>query len=232
MKLRFGRILGVAALLVPLILSVQVAVAEPCPDIGVVFARGTYEPAGVGLTGQAFVDAIHARADQRSVEVYPVAYEAGGNFGDGIEFAKTVVDGIRDAANRIQATVASCPNTRIVLGGYSQGAVVAGFVTSAAVPDSIPAEYTQYIPDPMSPDTADHVAAVVLMGKPSDQFMLGIGAPPIVIGPRYVDKTIELCTPGDTICDGSPPGAPNIAHGLYAVNGMADEGAAFAIDRL
>ena len=36
--------------------------------------------------------------------------------------------------------------------------------------------------------------------------MLGIGAPPIVIGPRYVDKTIELCAPGDTICDGSPPG--------------------------
>lgn len=231
MKLTFGRFLGVVAIFVPVTLPAQVAVSEPCPDIGVVFARGTYEPAGVGLTGQAFVDAIHARAGQRSVEVYPVAYDAGGNFGDGIEFAKTVVDGIRDAANRIQATVASCPNTRIVLGGYSQGAVVAGFVTSAAVPDSIPAEYTQYIPDPMFPDTANHVAAVVLMGKPSDQFMLGIGAPPIVIGPRYVDKTIELCTPGDTICDGSPPGAPNIAHGLYVVNGMADEGAAFAIDR-
>lgn len=232
MKLTFGRFLGLAALFVPVTSPVQVAVAEPCPDIGVVFARGTYEPAGVGLTGQAFVDAIHARAGQRSVDVYPVAYEAGGNFGDGIEFAKTVVDGIRDAANRIQATVASCPNTRIVLGGYSQGAVVAGFVTSAAVPDSIPAEYTQYIPEPMSPDTAGHVAAVVLMGKPSDQFMLGIGAPPILIGPRYVDKTIELCAPGDTICDGSPPGAPGIAHGLYVVNGMADEGAAFAIDRL
>lgn len=232
MKLTFVRFLGAAALFVPLALPVQVAVADPCPDIEVVFARGTYEPAGVGLTGQAFVDAIQARAGQRSVEVYPVAYEAGGNFGDGIEFAKTVVDGIRDAANRIQATVASCPNTRIVLGGYSQGAVVAGFVTSAAVPDSIPAEYTQYIPDPMSPDTADHVAAVVLMGKPSDEFMRGIGAPPIVIGPRYVDRTIELCAPGDTICDGAPPGAPSIAHGLYVVNGMADQGAVFAIDRL
>ena len=197
MKLTFGRFLGLAALFVPVTLPVQVAVAEPCPDIGVVFARGTYEPAGVGLTGQAFVDAIHARAGQRSVEVYPVAYEAGGNFGDGIEFAKTVVDGIRDAANRIQATVASCPNTRIVLGGYSQGAVVAGFVTSAAVPDSIPAEYLQYIPDPMSPDTAGHVAAVVLMGKPSDQFMLGIGAPPIVIGPRILAPA-PIMTPPPT----------------------------------
>ena len=62
MKLTFGRFLGLAALFVPVTLPVQVAVAEPCPDIGVVFARGTYEPAGVGLTGQAFVDAIRARA--------------------------------------------------------------------------------------------------------------------------------------------------------------------------
>lgn len=232
MKLTFVRLLGIAALSVPLTLPVQIASAQPCPDVQVVFARGTYEPPGVGLTGQAFVDALRARAGERSVDVYPVDYEAGGNFGGGIEFAKTVVDGIRDAANHIQATVATCPSTRVVLGGYSQGAVVAGFVTSAAVPDSIPAEYAQYIPDPMSPDTANHIAAVVLMGKPSDQFMRDVGAPPIVIGPRYVDKTIELCIPGDTICDGAPPGPPTLAHGLYVVNGMADEGAAFAIDRL
>lgn len=232
MKQTFVRFLGVAAFFVPLAVPAPAAVAEPCPDVEVVFARGTYEPAGVGFTGQAFVDALRSRAGQRSVEVNAVDYEAGGNFGGGIEFAKTVVDGIRDAANRIQATVSSCPGTRVVLGGYSQGAVVAGFVTSAAVPDSIPAEYAQYIPDPMSPEIANHIAAVVLMGKPSDQFMRDVGAPPIVIGPRYVDKTIDLCIPGDTICDGAPPGAPSMAHGLYAVNGMADQGAAFAVDRL
>lgn len=232
MKLTFVRFLAAMAFLVPLVAPVSNASAQPCPDIDVVFARGTYEPAGVGVTGQAFVDALRSRAGQRSVEVYPVDYQAGGNFGDGIEFAKTVVDGIRNAANHIQATAAICPNTRIVLGGYSQGAVVAGFVTSADVPDSIPAEYSQYIPAPMPPETANHVAAVVLMGKPSDQFMRGIGAPPIVIGPRYIDKTIDLCIPGDTICDGSAPGAPGMAHGLYVVNGMADQGAAFAIDRL
>ena len=32
------------------------AAAEACPDVQVVFARGTFEPAGVGVTGQAFVD--------------------------------------------------------------------------------------------------------------------------------------------------------------------------------
>nr|MEA1123053.1 cutinase family protein [Mycobacterium shigaense] len=32
-----------------------VASAEPCPDVQVVFARGTGEDPGVGPTGQAFV---------------------------------------------------------------------------------------------------------------------------------------------------------------------------------
>ena len=32
------------------------AAANPCPDVEVVFARGTTEPPGVGGVGQAFVD--------------------------------------------------------------------------------------------------------------------------------------------------------------------------------
>ena len=38
------------------------APAQPCPDIQVIFARGTMEPPGVGKAGQAFVDALTARA--------------------------------------------------------------------------------------------------------------------------------------------------------------------------
>ncbi|MGV0744446.1 cutinase family protein [Mycolicibacterium sp. XJ870] len=210
----------------------QIASAQPCPEVEVIFARGTWEPPGVGVTGQAFVDALRSQAGGKTVNVYPVNYAASGNFGDRIEFARTVVDGIRDAANHIEATAANCPNTRMVLGGYSQGAVVAGFVTSAAVPDSIPTEYEQFIPDPMPPEAAEHVAAVVLMGKPSEQFMRDAGAPPIVIGPRYADKTIELCAPGDTICDGAPLGGPSFAHATYGVNGMTGEAAAYAVGKI
>lgn len=206
--------------------------AQPCPDVEVVFARGTSEPPGVGLTGQAFVDALRAQAGTRSVDVYPVNYEASANFGDRIEFARTVVDGIRDAADHVEATAANCPNTRVVLGGYSQGAIVAGFVTAADVPDSIPAEYRSVIPKPMPPDVARHVAAVVLFGTPSQQFMSDIGAPQVVIGPSYVDKTTQLCIPDDTICNGAPAGVPSFAHTLYPVNGMAADGAALAVGKL
>ena len=147
----------------------------------------------------------------------------------GIQFAETVIAGISDAANHIQATAANCPKTRIVLGGFSQGAVVAGFVTSAVVPEGVPAAF---VPPPMPPEVADHVAAVTLFGKPSDNFMRDVGAPPVVIGPLYAAKTIDLCADGDTICNGAPPGGPPVAHALYGANGMVNQAAAFAVKRL
>jgi hypothetical protein len=208
------------------------ASAQPCPDVEVVFARGTGEPPGVGGIGQAFVDAVRAQSGGRSVDVYAVNYPASGDFADRIAFAGTVVDGIRDAGAHVQSTAANCPSTRIVLGGYSQGAVVAGYVTSAEVPAGVPTEYGSYIPKPMPPGVADHVAAVALFGKPSDVFLRDYDAPPIVIGPAYAAKTTQLCAPGDTICDGTPGGGPTIAHALYSVNGMVDQAAAFSVGRL
>ena len=204
----------------------------PCPDVDVVFARGTGEPAGVGGVGQAFVDALRSQVGPRSVDVYAVNYPASSNFSGGVDFARTVVDGIRDAGAHIQSEAANCPDTRIVLGGHSQGAALAGFVTSAAVPETVPASYRSYVPQPLPPEVADHVAAVVLFGEPSDQFLRDNGAPAITIGPRYASKTLSLCAEGDTICNNAPAGGPSIAHALYSVNGMTAQGAEFAAGRL
>lgn len=208
------------------------ASAEPCPDVEVVFARGTAEPPGVGGVGQAFVDALGSRVGGRSMAVYPVNYDASSDFNGGVAFARTVVDGIRDAGAHLESTASNCPNTRMVLGGYSQGAVVSGFVTSAAVPKEVPAEFLSYVPQPLPPAVANHVAAVVLFGTPSNEFLRDAGAPPITIGPLYAGKTIQLCAADDTICNGAPPGPPGIAHTLYATNGMAGEGADFAASHL
>jgi cutinase-like protein len=208
--------------------STPLASAEPCPDVEVVFARGTGEPPGVGGVGQAFVDSLRAQLGNRSLAVYPVNYPASGDFNNREAFAATVVDGIRDAGGHVQATAANCPDTKIVLGGFSQGAVVAGFVTAAEVPPGVPAAL---VPAPMPLEVADHVAAVTLIGKPSGPFLAKYGAPAITIGPRYVDKTIELCAAGDSICDGAPDGAPSFSHALYGVNGMTNEAAAFAVSR-
>jgi cutinase len=84
----------------------------------------------------------------------------------------------------------------------------------------------------MSPDTAKHVAAVVLFGKPSSGFlqMIYTGAPPITVGKLYTGKTLDLCIPEDNVC--SPSGNDNNAHTGYAENGMAIQAADYVMDRL
>lgn len=213
--------LGVAAVMTGALPAIPFpsAAADPCPDVEVVFARGTFEPPGLGGIGQSFADAFRSQAAGKSVSVYPVNYPASTDF-------PTAVQGIRDAANRIESTAAGCPDTRIVLGGFSQGAAVAGFVTSEAVPSGADASE---VPDPMPPEVADHVAAVVLLGKPSPKFMELIGTPPVEIGDLYAAKTIDLCIADDPICSGTGDGAN---HSLYNKNGMTDRAATFAVSKL
>jgi cutinase len=221
------RFVGAAAVATSAILSTAIsspsASAEACPDVEVVFARGTFEPAGVGDTGQAFVDALSGRLGGKSMEVYPVNYPAS------LDFA-TAADGVIDTSNRVRDTAARCPNTKMVLGGYSQGAAVVAYTTEDAVPNGF--SLPQGITGPMSPDVAKHVAAVVLFGKPSSGFlqMIYTGAPPITVGKLYAGKTLDLCIPEDNVC--SPGGTDNGAHTAYAVNGMAVQAADYAADRL
>ena len=69
--------------------------AQPCPDVEAVFARGTGEPPGVGGIGEAFVDELRTAIAPRSLDVYPVNYEASGDFSDRIEFAQSFLDGVK-----------------------------------------------------------------------------------------------------------------------------------------
>jgi cutinase-like protein len=220
-----SRLLSAVAVVAATLLSpvlIPSASADPCPDVEVVFARGTFEPPGVGVTGQAFVDALRARVGGKSVDVYPVNYPASLDF-------STAAVGFVDASNKIRDVAASCPNTKMVLGGYSQGAAVMAYTTEDAVPNgyALPAGIT-----PMAPEVANHVAAVALFGKPSSGFlqMIYTGAPPITVGQLYAEKTTDLCIPEDSVC--SPGGTDNGAHTLYAENGMTNQAADFAARRL
>jgi cutinase len=203
---------------VPLSAPVPSASAQPCPDMEVVFARGTTEDPGVGPTGQAFVDALRARVGAKSIGVYPVDYPAT------IEFPTAVV-GVKDASAHVESTAANCPNTKIVLGGFSQGAAVIGFVTSNVIPDGAP----DGVPNPMPPDVANHVAAVALFGTPNARFMRAINQPPVDVGPLYAAKTIDLCVPDDLVCSS---GRDFNAHTQYEETGMVDQAATFTASRV
>src|SRR5271163_1794946 len=88
---------------------ITTAAAQPCPDVEAVFARGTGEPPGVGGIGEPFVDSLRSAIGAKSLDVYPVNYEASSDFGDRVQFAQSVVDGIKDASGHIEATAANCP---------------------------------------------------------------------------------------------------------------------------
>lgn len=194
--------------------------AADCPDALAIFARGTTEDPGNGFVGDAFVHTLRAQLAPKTLDVYSVDYPATTDF-------PTAVEGIRDARNHITATAITCPKTKMVLGGFSQGAAVMGFVTAGSVPDGVAAGD---VPAPMPPEMAAHVSAVVLFGMPSARFMHAIGDPPITIGPLYQVKTKELCADDDVVCD--PHGSSLDAHNSYVDIGMVNQGVTFAASQL
>jgi cutinase len=204
------RILGVAVAMawaLSALVDTRHASAGPCPDVEVVSARGTDEPPGPGSIGQAFIDSLGPKLPGRSVGVYGVNYPATD------DFVRSESAGAGDGSAHVQSTVANCPNTKIVLSGYSQGAAVIDMVT-----------------EELPPEVADHVAAVAVFGNPKSTFARKLGGGQLpAISPLYRPKTIDLCIPDDPICS---EGKNEAAHRLYDQNGMTTQAATFVAEKL
>jgi cutinase len=226
---QFGGLLGAAvvttwAALLSLPMLIASVSAASCPDVEVTFARATNEPPGVGGVGQAFIDSLRSQVGGRSVGVYPVNYPATE------DWAPSASAGASDAHAHVQSMVANCPNTRLVLGGYSQGAGVIDLITIAQAP------IAGLIPATLTADEADHVAAVATFGNPSGRYL---GAPISVLSPWYGAKAVDLCAPGDPVCS---PGAAltlpshdemfSAAHLSYEQSGMPSQAATFVASHL
>lgn len=206
-----ARILGVFVMATWALLSVPIAdptaTADPCADVSIVFARGTHQEPGLGNIGQAFTDSLTTQIAGRSVEVYPVNYPAND------DYHTSAPAGADDASAHIQGTVDSCPNTKIVLGGYSQGATVINLASNQ-----------------LPPAAANRVAAIAYFGEPSSGFSSALwGGPLPTLNPAYSGKLISLCAADDPICTG---GGNIIAHVSYIENGMTNQAATFAANRV
>jgi cutinase len=215
---QFARLVGAAVVTTCATLSAAVSIPAPaaaaaCPNIEVVFARGTGQPPGVGVIGQAFVDSLRQQVGGSSLGVYAVDFPAND------DLAKSASAGAKDASAHVEYIAANCSSTKMVLGGYSIGAVVIELITGAAVPPA------GFVPAPMPPEVADHVAAIAVFGNPWDKLF---GAPLSARSQLYGAKAIDLCNPGDPICS---DGQDVSAHGLYAP-GMVNQAAKFAAIRL
>jgi cutinase len=186
-----------AALLTPAVspMPIGTASADDCPDIEVVFARGTNDAPGLGNVGGAFVDALRGKVGGRSVGAYAVNYPASFDF-------LAAADGANDASAHIQYMVDNCPNTRLVLGGYSQGAAVIDVISAVPVP-------AVGFNNPLPPNVPDHVAAIAVFGNPSAK--LGL---PLTVSPVWGGRAIDLCNANDAVCQ--TDGENMAAHRAYA----------------
>lgn len=203
-------VLAAVAAAVALPLPAPAANAADCSDIEVVFARGTGEDPGIGRVGDVFVNDLRGLVGYRSLGVYAVNYPASYDF-------LAVADGANDASGHIQWVANNCPNTRIVLGGYSQGAAVVDVVTSIPVPGI---GFT----NPLPPFAADHIAAVAVFGNPSAKIGL-----PLTSSPVFGGRAIDLCNAGDPICS---DGNSVVAHRNYGPDGSAYQAAVFVANLL
>ena len=186
--------------------AMSVAGADGCPDAEVVFARGTGEPVGPGGPGQAFTDSLTGQLPGKTVNLYPVDYPATN------DYVNSAHAGAGDAVAHVQGTAANCPNTKIVLGGYSQGAGVMDMTSLQ-----------------LSSQVANHVAAVALFGNPQSSYAKQLSDNQIpAINPSYSPKTIEICLPDDNIC---AEGGSIIAH-LGYVPDATNQAATFVAHKL
>jgi cutinase len=194
-------------------IATPVASAADCADAELVFARGTDEPVGMGRVGDAFFDSLRKEASGMSIKSYAVNYDAG-------KLQLHGGDGAKDAISHIKSTVASCPNTQIILGGYSQGASIVDIVAG------IPVGGIKW-GDPLPPELADNVAAVATFGDVADRAGGSLPSQSTL----FAGKAIDLCNPADPICHAGPGNAWS-GHTQGYVPAYTDQAATFAASKL
>ena len=179
-----------------------------------VFARGRQESPGAGVVGNAFVSALRSKVN-KNVSLYAVRYPA-----------DTEVDvGANDMSAHVQSTINSCPNTRVVLGGYSLGAAVTDVVMAAPGP-------MFGFTNPLPPGSDQHIAAVALFGN-GTQWV----GPITNFNPVYTDRTIDMCHGTDPICNPADPHTwsenwPQHSASNYIQDGMVNQAADFVAGKL
>jgi cutinase len=186
-----------------------------CPQVEVIFARGRLEPPGVGVIGNAFVNALRSKLKGKDIGVYAVRYPADNE----------IDIGANDMSAHIQNMANTCPDTRLVLGGYSLGAAVTDVVLA------LPFSFFGF-DNPLPEGMQEKIAAIALFGN-------GIAwvGPITNFSPVYSDRTIELCHGADPICNPADPETWEENWGDHAARayinaGMVNQAADFVAGKL
>ncbi|SEQ42234.1 cutinase family protein [Microlunatus flavus] len=207
------RALAIPALALTSLVAVGATPAQAaCSDVDVVFARGTGETPGLGVLGRPLVSGLQSQLSGYSVSSYAVDYAANSS-------QTSAGPGATDMSSHISSVAASCPGTRFVIGGYSQG----GTVTDIAI--GIRTGVTTGTPIPSA--LSGRVAAVVVFGNPLGASGRTIATASTVYGP----KSRDYCNVSDSICGrqgSNPAGEGSGGHLSYQTNGSVTQAVGFA----
>ncbi|KAB8302332.1 hypothetical protein EYC80_005764 [Monilinia laxa] len=162
--------------------------AAGCAPMMVIFARGTTEPAPIGtVAGPPLMKALSSAVGAGNVAMQGVPYPAdipgflaGGD-----------ANGSKMMASMVKSAVTNCPDSKVVMVGYSQGGQL---VHNAA--KMLPA------------DTMANVNSAIIFGDPDN------GAP---VQGVSAAKTKVICHTGDNICaHGDMILPPHLTYGMDA----------------
>lgn len=187
-----------------------VASADPCSDVELIFARGTSEAPGIGRVGYALADALRPQLGGRTLSTYGVNYPATYDF-------FTAADGAGDATGRVAYLAQQCPNTRVVLGGYSQGAAIVDMLIGLPPVGDRVGEFGSA--PPLPGNLAGNIAAVAVFGNPGAKF-----GHPASSAPGYAGRALDMCADGDPICS---RGRNPFAHTRYESSAFIPQAAGF-----
>lgn len=211
-----GLVVAIAVALTAVIGGPATTARADCPNVQLIFVRGTNEPPGLGLVGDALFAALQPALGNRAFDNYAVNYPASYNF-------LQTEDGANDARDHIAAMVDQCPATHLILGGFSQGAAAVSMLAGVPPLGNTVGEFGSA--PALDPGLANKVRAVAVFGNPGNRFDT-----PLSTTGQFAGRAIDLCSPGDPVC--VVGGRDRDAHHNYSVPPYPDQAANFIAGRV
>jgi cutinase len=203
-------------------LATGTAAAVPtCPDYHWIGAAGSGQRDAAslgnngGMGGQVYQSYLQMRQDLASngqtITAEAVDYPAApvpleGGIGGWLGFLDSVGDGVDSTANQFAAYTAQCPDTKVVLAGYSQGAmVIHRNLYKLADDPHVAGALLIADGDRLPKDTTVDMGSTAVtptkgMGVAQDHsFLAKTNTSPLP--PEIGARTVSVCDVGDPVCD-------------------------------
>jgi len=201
-----------ASLIAPLMFGACLGTDEPdtdvadqsattCADVAIITARASTEAAGEGITGNLVTQIINTST--QNISRASVSYPATLN-----NYNSSSLQGINALKSQLTTEVTNCPNEKIVLLGYSQGAHVVLDVLGGGQGGSLGTATP-----PIASNISSHVTVVATFGDPrhvtNQAFDLGTStrngrfprsATQLQVLSGFASRISAWCDANDTFC--------------------------------